>query len=86
MHPKHFPPEIKLPCCSSVQPFDLGQARVHARIWADLASRGEMIGAHDLQIAAAALALDHELATLNVHEFRRVAGLKLIDATAFCRR
>ena len=68
-----------------VQPFDLNQARCHARIWADLEMRGQMIGAHDLQIAAAALALDHDLATLNVREFQRVTALRLVDASAFCR-
>ena len=68
-----------------VQPFDLAQARCHARIWADLEIRGQMIGAHDLQIAAAAHALGHDLATLNVREFRRVTGLRLVDASAFSR-
>ena len=63
--------------------FDLAQARVHARIWAELASRGEIIGTHDLQIAAAGLALGHEVATLNVHEFRRINGLTVVDATSF---
>ncbi len=69
----------------SVQPFDLDQARCHARLWADLEMRGQMIGAHDLQIAAAALAFGHELATLNVREFQRVTVLRLADASAFCR-
>jgi tRNA(fMet)-specific endonuclease VapC len=69
----------------AVQPFDLAQARVHARIWADLASRGQMIGPHDLQIAAAGLALGHEVATLNILEFQRVAGLKVMNATPFRR-
>ena len=68
-----------------VQPFDLDQARCHARLWADLEMRGQMIGAHDLQIAAAALALGHELATLNVREFQRVTALRLVDASAFYR-
>lgn len=68
-----------------VQAFDLSQARCHARIWADLESRGSMIGAHDLQIAATALALGHEVATLNVREFQRVAGLRVVDATPFWR-
>ena len=68
-----------------VQAFDLGQARVHARIWAELQSRGQMIGPHDLLIAAAGLALGHEVATLNVQEFRRVNGLKVVDATPFVR-
>ncbi len=68
-----------------VQPFDLAQARVHARIWADLEMRGKMIGPHDLQIAAAGLALGHDLATLNVAEFQRVTGLRVVDASAFRR-
>ena len=65
--------------------FDLAQARVHARIWADLEMRGQMIGTHDLQIAAAGLACGHEVATLNVKEFQRVPGLNVIDATPFNR-
>ncbi|HUZ07978.1 MAG TPA: PIN domain-containing protein [Candidatus Paceibacterota bacterium] len=68
-----------------VQSFDLAQARVHARIWAELQARGQMIGPHDLLIAAAGLALGHEVATLNVQEFRRVTGLKMVDATSFQR-
>jgi predicted nucleic acid-binding protein len=69
----------------SIQPFDLAQARVHAQIWAELETRGQMIGPHDLQIAAAGLALGHEVATLNVQEFQRVTGLKVVDATPFRR-
>jgi tRNA(fMet)-specific endonuclease VapC len=67
----------------AIEPFDLAQARVHARIWADLETRGRMIGPHDLQIAAAGLALGHEVATLNTQEFQRVTGLKVVDATPF---
>jgi predicted nucleic acid-binding protein len=69
-----------------VLPFDLEVARSHARIWAELATRGTIIGAHDLQIAATAMSFNYELATLNVQEFNRVTGLKVIDATAFRRR
>jgi tRNA(fMet)-specific endonuclease VapC len=68
-----------------VQPFDLAQARLHGRIWADLEARGQMIGPHDLQIAAAGLALGHEVATLNVQEFQRVPKLEVVDATPFRR-
>jgi len=68
-----------------VQPFDLDQARCHARLWADLETRGLMIGPHDLQIAAAALALGHDVATLNLGEFQRVTGLRVVDATPFRR-
>lgn len=69
----------------SIQPFDLAQARFHARIWAELETRGQMIGPHDLLIAAAGLALGYEVATLNVQEFQRVTGLKVVDATPFRR-
>ncbi|MEI6781372.1 MAG: hypothetical protein WCQ21_10685 [Verrucomicrobiota bacterium] len=44
-----------------------------------------MIGPHDLQIAAAGLALGHDVATLNLSEFQRVAGLHVVDATPFHR-
>jgi tRNA(fMet)-specific endonuclease VapC len=70
----------------SVQPFDLAQARCHARLWADLETRGWIIGPHDLQIAAAGLALGHDAATLNVDEFQRVSGLRVVDATPFRRK
>jgi tRNA(fMet)-specific endonuclease VapC len=66
-----------------VQPFDLAQARIHARIWAELEAGGNLIGPHDLLIAAAGLASGHQVATLNVQEFRRVPGLQVVDATPF---
>ncbi len=53
-------------------------ARVHAEIWADLASRGDVIGAHDLWIAATALAHGLGLATRNASEFSRVEGLRIL--------
>ena len=52
-----------------VFPFGLAEARAHARIWAELAAAGMMIGAHDLQIAATALVAGSEVATLHVTEF-----------------
>jgi tRNA(fMet)-specific endonuclease VapC len=57
-------------------------ARVHADIWAHLAARGEVIGAHDLWIAATALAHGMGLATGNAREFKRVPGLRLIEPLA----
>ena len=66
-----------------VQSFELTQARCHARIWADLESRGMMIGAHDLLIAATALSMGHDLGTLNTSEFRRVPGLNVADGSRF---
>ena len=60
-------------------PFDLAVARHHARIWADLKTAGRMIGAHDLLIAATAVAHGLRLVTRNPAEFRRVEGLVLVE-------
>ena len=56
---------------------DLSVARVHSEIWSDLAGKGQLIGAHDLWLAASALANDCSLVTRNVREFERVPGLSL---------
>jgi predicted nucleic acid-binding protein len=53
-------------------------ARVHADVWARLAARGEVTGAHDLWIAATALAHGLGIATGNAQEFERVPGLRVI--------
>jgi len=53
-------------------------ARIHAEIWADLAQRGAVIGAHDLWIAATAIAHGLTLATGNTREFERIQGLRLL--------
>ncbi len=55
-------------------------ARIHAGIWAGLADRGEPIGAHDLWIAATAIAHGLALATRNGSHFNRIPGLQVIDA------
>ncbi len=57
-------------------------ARVHADIWSDLADRGQPIGAHDLWIAATALANGLGVATRNSHHFDRVAGLRVVTSRA----
>jgi tRNA(fMet)-specific endonuclease VapC len=57
-------------------------ARVHADIWSQLAAKGEVIGAHDLWIAATALAHGMGLATGNTREFKRVPGLRLVEPLA----
>ena len=57
--------------------FDLTAARVHAGLWAELRERGEMIGSHDLLIAATALAGGLVLLTHNTREFGRIVGLRL---------
>jgi tRNA(fMet)-specific endonuclease VapC len=53
-------------------------ARVHADVWSQLAGAGNLIGAHDLWIAATALAHGLAVATGNRAEFERVPGLRVI--------
>jgi tRNA(fMet)-specific endonuclease VapC len=60
-------------------PVDLPTARAHAALWAELAAAGRLIGAHDLWLAAVALAHDLVLATTNVREFQRVPALTVED-------
>lgn len=66
-----------------VIPFDMPQARLFASHFADLTTRGEMIGDRDLQIAVTALSIGFDLATLNEHEFIRVRGLKMADTSPY---
>lgn len=54
-------------------------ARVHAETWAQMAGRGAVIGAHDLWIAATALAHGFGVATGNRRDFERVAGLRVVS-------
>lgn len=61
-----------------VIPFGLLEARRYAQVWAEPTRKGKPIGAHDLAIAATALAHDFALATLNTGEFKRVPGLRLV--------
>jgi len=67
----------------AIIPFELAQARLYASHFADLTKRSEVIGDRDLQIAVTALSLNYELATLNVREFQRVTGLKLVDVSSY---
>lgn len=57
--------------------FTLDVARIHAELYADLAKKGNMIGSHDLIIAATALSNDCELLTNNIREFERITALKI---------
>lgn len=59
------------------------QAALHyAKIRADLRTRGAMIGANNLFIAAHARSLGLTLVTNNTHEFGRVQGLTVDNWTA----
>ncbi len=60
-----------------VLPFDLASARVHARLWADLLARGQMVGTHDLLIAATALARGQAVVTRDERSFPRIPGLSV---------
>ena len=54
-------------------------ARVHAEVWADLVRRGDVIGAHDLWIAATALTHGFSVATRDRQDFERVGGLRVLS-------
>src|SRR5262249_53586780 len=62
----------------SVLDFTMACARAHAEICADLAKKGELIGAHDLIIASTSRHHGLSLLTDNVKEFPRVPGLRVI--------
>ena len=56
-------------------PVELAAARAHARLRADLAARGELIGPHDLWLAAQCVAHGFTLITANLREFERLPAL-----------
>jgi tRNA(fMet)-specific endonuclease VapC len=59
-------------------PITTAVARAHAEIWAQLEGDGNLIGAHDLWIAATALSQGMAVATTNAREFERVPGLSVV--------
>jgi predicted nucleic acid-binding protein len=61
-----------------VIPFDLEIARVHARLDAELSTRGTAAGDGDLLIAATAVALEYRIATRDLRSFRRIKGLEVV--------
>ncbi len=60
-----------------IYPFDLAASRVYAQIWAELASKGIQVGAHDLLIASTAVSLGFGVATFNPRHFARIEGLEM---------
>ena len=58
--------------------FDSVSARAHARLWAGLAAKGINIGAHDLLIAATAIARGLAVVTRDERSFPRIPGLSLV--------
>jgi tRNA(fMet)-specific endonuclease VapC len=61
-----------------VFPFDLVTARIHASLWASLAAKGASVGAHDLLIAATAMAAGYRVATRDRRSFGKIPGLEVI--------
>ena len=59
-------------------PFDLMVARTHARLSAELAAKGSPVGAHDLLIAATALAVGYDVATRDERSFPKIPGLRVL--------
>lgn len=57
--------------------FDLLVARVHARLWAGLASSGADVGAHDRLVAATAISAGWRVGTANIRHFDRIPGLEM---------
>ncbi len=64
-----------------ILPIDLRVARTHAQVWAQLLAAGQPIGAHDLLIAATALAHGYVVLTQNLRDFQRVPGLVVQQPT-----
>lgn len=60
-----------------VLPFDVDAARSYGEIRYDLKTKGQLIGANDMLIAAHAKSLGYTLITNNTREFERVEGLLL---------
>jgi len=58
--------------------FDLLVARVHARLWAALATAGTGVGAHDRIVAATALSAGWRVGTANIRHFDRISGLEAV--------
>jgi tRNA(fMet)-specific endonuclease VapC len=63
--------------------FDLSVARRHARLWATLEKAGKIVGPYDLLIAATANQYGYAVVTLNLAEFRRITGLRVIDPAPY---
>ena len=62
-----------------IRSFDQQAAVAYGDVRSSLEKRGEVIGPHDLLIAAHALSLDRTLVTNNEREFKRVEGLKVAN-------
>ena len=64
---------------SSSSATETGQSASSPSAWAGLAAKGEVIGAHDLWIAATAMAHGLDLATDDGQSFSRIPGLTVLS-------
>lgn len=64
----------------SVVPISTPVARLHAEIHAELSAAGRQVGAHDLWIAATALAHGFGVVTRNSRDFTNIPGLRILEA------
>jgi tRNA(fMet)-specific endonuclease VapC len=62
-------------------PFGFLTARTHARLWAELASAGQDVGAHDRLVAATAVTAGWRVGTANLRRFDRIVGLDVLTVT-----
>lgn len=60
-----------------IYPFDLGVARIYARIWAHLAKKGMTIGSHDLMIASTCIFLGFSVITSDTRDYGKIEGLTI---------
>jgi predicted nucleic acid-binding protein len=58
--------------------FDLTVARVHSAVSAEMDRVGRRIGAHDLIIAATAIAHDYRVATRDLRSFPKIPSLETV--------
>jgi predicted nucleic acid-binding protein len=62
-----------------IVPYTEQTAYEHARIWAELESRGNMIGFYDLIVGATALERGSQVATFNNRHFAQIRGLRVLE-------
>ena len=60
-----------------IYPFDLGAARIYARVWAYLAKKGVSIGSHDLMIASTCISLGFLVLTSDIRDYGKIEGLTI---------
>ena len=64
-----------------IAPYTQTTAKLHARIWAELETSGQMPGFYDLIVAATAIENDAAVATFNRKHFEVIKGLQVIVPT-----